>query len=231
MHHEKARAPLVALHNISFTALNTAIVKRFSYQFFEGTVSAITGGAGSGKSTVLKLAAGLLVPHEGSAFYRGRDIAAMNKKENLNFRRESGFVFQDSALWANQSIYQILELPLRVHFPAMTETMRKKKIAAALAGLGWTKEWDLRPDRLSMGEQKLIAFTRAVICDPKLLFLDEWTESLDELSVEKLFNMVQRYKAEGRTIIFVSHDPVITKSLADFVLIVNNGVLEENNAF
>jgi ABC-type lipoprotein export system ATPase subunit len=217
--------PLIALHEIYFSAQNESIIKNFSYQFKRGTTSALTGSAGSGKSTVLKLAAALLVPDSGKVLYRGENIAAMSRKANLQFRRECGFVFQDSALWANQTIYQALELPLRVHFPKMGEAERKKIIKDTLALVCYEKEVDVRPERLSMGEQKLIAFARALICKPQTLFLDEWTESLDETSASRLLRVVERYKAEKKTVIFVSHDAGIVKALADFVLIMNDGTL------
>jgi ABC-type lipoprotein export system ATPase subunit len=218
-------SPILELRNISFSAQNTGVVKNVSYSFAEGAVHAITGGAGSGKSTLLKLAAGLLVPNAGSAHYRGQDIAAMTKKENAAFHRASGFVFQDSALWANQSIYQILELPLRAHFPAMTEAARRTKIEAVLSTLSYAKGTELRPERLSAGEQKLIAFARAIICDPAILFLDEWTASLDEAACARLLDIVKDCKAQRRTIVFVNHDPHVVAALADFVLTVNNGEL------
>lgn len=225
MRNNTDETPLVALEEIYFSAQNESIIRKFSYQFKRGTTSALTGNAGCGKSTVLKLSAALLVPDSGKVLYRGDDIAAMNRKANLQFRRNCGFVFQDSALWANQTIYQTLDLPLRLHFPKMKDEERKKIIGDALDLVCYKKEIDVRPERLSMGEQKLIAFARAIICGPELLFLDEWTESLDESSSARLLRIIEGYKAEGKTIIFVSHDAEIVRTLADFVLIMDNGEL------
>jgi ABC-type lipoprotein export system ATPase subunit len=218
-------APLIELNEVCFSVRNENIIKKFSYQFMAGEANALTGSTGSGKSTVLKLAAALLVPDSGRVRYRGKNIAAMNRKANLQFRRECGFVFQDSALWANQTIYQALDLPLRVHFPEMEEAERKRAIEDALALVGYAKEAHVRPERLSMGEQKLIAFARAIICKPQTLFLDEWTESLDESSALRLLEIIKKYKEERRTIIFVSHNAQIVRTLADFVLIMDNGGL------
>jgi ABC-type multidrug transport system ATPase subunit len=74
-----------------------------------------------------------------------------------------------------------------------------------------------------MGEQKLIAFARAMICRPGLLFLDEWTESLDDSSAQRLVQLVQRQQQEQHTVVFVSHDFRIVKSLADYVLMILGG--------
>jgi ABC-type multidrug transport system ATPase subunit len=149
----------------------------------------------------------------------------MNRKENLAFRREGAFVFQDSALWANQTLFQILELPLRVHFPDMPLPERKKRIQEVLNEVGYKKETAVRPSQLSMGEQKLIAFARASICRPRLLFLDEWTESLDDTAAQRLISLVRRQQEDRHTILFVSHDLRIIRNLADRVLMIQGGEL------
>jgi ABC-type multidrug transport system ATPase subunit len=218
-------ADILELRDISFFAQGREIVKNFSWTYTEGKSFALLGPSGGGKSTVLKLSAGLLVPSRGEVCFRGRSIAAMSRKENLEFRKEGAVVFQDSALWANQNIQQILELPLQVHFPDMGARDRAGRVREVLAMVGYRKETDIRPAMLSMGEQKLIAFARALICQPRLLFLDEWTESLDDRSAQRLINLVRTHKIRGHTVIFVSHDLEIIRELADMALLVAGGEL------
>ena len=218
-------AEIIELKNVSFFAQNRLIVKNFSFQFEEGKTTALVGPSGSGKSTILKLSAGILVPREGEITFRGRDVFAMTRKETLVFRQEASMVFQDSALWANQSLYQILELPLRIHFPKMPEAERENRIQAVLRDVGYKRDLSVRPSLLSMGEQKLIAFARAMMCQPRLLFLDEWTESLDDSSANRLIRLVERHQRDRSTVIFVSHDFRIVKNLADYVVMVLAGQL------
>jgi ABC-type lipoprotein export system ATPase subunit len=213
------------LNNVSFSVQDRELVKNFSYQYEEGKTTALVGPSGDGKSTVLKLSAGLLVPNKGEVSFRGKNIAHMNHKENLEFRREAAVVFQDSALWANQNLFEILELPLKVHFPRMSRKERVERIDQVLKTVGYRKELGFRPSQLSMGEQKLIAFARAIICQPRLLFLDEWTESLDDSSAQRLVRLVRQRQQEGHTVIFVSHDPRLIRSLADYVLMIMGGKL------
>jgi ABC-type multidrug transport system ATPase subunit len=149
----------------------------------------------------------------------------MSRRENLDFRREGAVVFQDSALWANQDLYHILELPLRVHFPDMPEKEREGRIREVLRDVGYTKELSKRPAMLSMGEQKVIAFARALICRPGLFFLDEWTESLDDTAAQRLIAIVKRQQEEHNTIILVSHDFKLIKDLADYVFMILGGQL------
>ena len=161
----------------------------------------------------------------GEAYYRGQAISTMNRQSNLNFRRKTAFVFQDSALWANQSLRQILELPLKIHFPRMTEKQRTARIVEVCAEAGYRRELDIRPSQLSMGEQKLIAFARALVCDPDLLFLDEWTESLDDASARRLINAVKKRQQAGSTIVFVSHNFMVIKELAQRICMIMDGRL------
>jgi ABC-type multidrug transport system ATPase subunit len=216
-------ADIIELRNVGFSAQNQTIVRDISWAYDEGTATALVGPSGGGKSTVLKLSAGLLVPSQGEARFRGKDIARMSRRENLEFRREGAVVFQDSALWANQTIRQILELPLQVHFPAMPAGERLERIREALAAVGYRKETGIRPAMLSMGEQKLVAFARALMCRPLVLFLDEWTESLDDRSAQRLIGLVRAHKEQGHTIIFVSHNLHIIRELADMVLVIAEG--------
>jgi len=216
-------AKIIELKDISFSAQDRDVLQGISIEFEESKITAIIGPSGSGKSTVLKISAGLLVPDDGEVLYKGKNVAMMNRNENLDFRREAAFVFQDSALWANQNLDQILELPLKIHYPQMTKFQRAQRIKEVTAEAGYKKELAIRPSRLSMGEQKLIAFARAMLCNPSLLFLDEWVESLDETSANKLIEIVRRKQKEGTSVIFVCHDMRIIRDLADSVVVIVDG--------
>ncbi|MCL2190679.1 MAG: ATP-binding cassette domain-containing protein [Treponema sp.] len=216
---------MIELRNVDFSARDRRLVRDVSFRFEEGMVSAMVGPSGGGKSTVLKLAAGLCIPDRGEVLFRGREVSRMSRQENLAFRREGAFVFQDAALWANQTLFQMLELPLRVHFPSMGAGERRQRVESVVAEVGYRRELGVRPSELSMGEQKLLAFARALVCGPRLLFLDEWTESLDEKAAQNLIGIVRRMKGEGATVILVSHDPRIVRGLSDAVLLVSRGAI------
>ena len=218
--------PVIELKNVSFTAQNNEIIHDVSYKFNPGKTFALVGPSGGGKSTVLKLAAGLLVPTRGEVYFKGRNLFSMNRFQNLEFRQESAVVFQDSALWANQNLYQILELPLKIHFPDMKKKDRDTRIKEVLMEAGYKRDILIRPAMLSMGEQKLIAFARAMLCRPRILFLDEWTESLDDDAAQRLIRIVKRHKEEEATIILISHDFRIIKTLADIVVMISAGKID-----
>jgi ABC-type multidrug transport system ATPase subunit len=214
---------IIELSNVSFSAQEGKVIHDISVVFKASKTTAIVGPAGGGKSTVLKLAAGLMVPDEGEVYYKGKNIVQMNRSENLQFRREGAFVFQDSALWANQNLFQILELPLKVHFPSMNRAQRAQRIRSVVSKVGYNKDLTVRPSRLSMGEQKIIAFARALLCSPSLLFLDEWTDSLDSTAADRLIDIVRSLQIEGTSILFVSHDLRLIMDLADYVIVIMDG--------
>ncbi|HHU37273.1 MAG TPA: ATP-binding cassette domain-containing protein [Treponema sp.] len=217
--------PVIELRDISLTAQNKNIIGNAQVSIMQGQTVAFVGPSGSGKSTLLKLAGGLIVPTSGEIYYLGNPISTMNRSQNLEFRLRSSFVFQDSALWANQSLRQILELPLKIHFPQMTEKQRTARIVEVCVEAGYKRELDIRPSQLSTGEQKLIAFARAMVCDPEVLFLDEWTESLDESASRRLVKIVKKRQKEGNTIVFVSHNFSVIEELSQRICMIIDGRL------
>lgn len=219
------KTPVIELRNISLAAQNLNIIENVQVSIMQGQTVAFVGPSGSGKSTLLKLAGGLIVPTAGEAYYCGTPISTMNRAQNLEFRRKSSFVFQDSALWANQTLRQVLELPLKIHFPQMTEKQRAARIVEVCVDAGYKRDIDIRPSQLSTGEQKLIAFARAMVCNPDVLFLDEWTESLDESASRRLVKIVKKRQKEGNTIVFVSHNFPVIEELSQRICMIVDGSL------
>jgi phospholipid/cholesterol/gamma-HCH transport system ATP-binding protein len=183
------------------------------------------GGAGSGKSVLLKTAAGIALPAEGEVLYRGRSLARMSEREEAAFRKASGFVFQDGALWANASLYDNLALPIRLHEPLWdkAEIDRAVKRAAELVGYG--EELQVRPAELSSGERKLIGLARALVLDPELLFMDDPTSILDEAAAVRVQDIIESLKTRGRSILIASAASDFASRCADSVAVLLGGSL------
>ena len=162
---------LFEMKNTSFYDGQVSVVNDVSLSIEKGSITAFLGEPGGGKSSVLKLISGIIVPTRGKVFYEGKNISNMSSKENLAFRKKMAFMFQNSALWANQSLYQNLELPLKLHFPKMPPEQLDERIKDVAKLVDFSKPLSLRPAALSTGEQKRIAFARALICEPEILFL------------------------------------------------------------
>ena len=218
---------LFRLEDVNFNSRTKEVVRGISMDIEEGTVTALTGKSGSGKSTLLKLIAGILVPSGGKVFYKDCDIQTMSDKKNKEFRRECAFVFQDSALWANQDIQQNLNLPLLTHNPNMPLKDRLARIHEVCDLVEYDRPLNLRPVDLSMGEQKKIAFARALINEPNVLFLDECTESLDKRGGAVMLGILDNFIKYGNTVIYVSHSTSFLKTIAGDIKIIEEGLLSE----
>lgn len=189
------------------------IINNISHYIEKSSVTVFLGKPGSGKSTALKLLAGLIPPSSGTITFEDKDIHSMNRKQNLDFRKRTAFMFQDSALWANQDIYHNLDLPLQLHFPQMSVKERKERIRKYTELVEFTKPLSQRPAVLSIGEQKKISFARALICEPEVLFLDEPTESIDDKTEDLFISILKNFIAENKTVVFVSHDNYLINSI------------------
>ena len=217
---------LLELKNVKYNSRSQPIIKGISMKINEGETVAITGKSGSGKSTLLKLIAGILVPAEGSVSFDGVNINLMSKMENRNFRRRTAFVFQDAALWANQDILANVSLPLRIHFPNLSNEERLAEVENMCKIVKYERSLSLRPADLSMGEQKQIAFARAMICKPEVLFLDECTESLDSRGAQVIVRLLHEFEEAGHTMVYVTHNTAFLREFKGSRYLVDDGKLE-----
>ena len=218
---------LFNLEDVKFRSRTKEVIRGISLEIEEGTVNGLVGKSGCGKSTLLKLMAGILVSSGGRVFYKDHDIQLMNNAKNKEFRKECAFVFQDSALWANQDIQQNLSLPLQTHNPKMTLNERLEKIHEVCELVKYDRPLNLRPVDLSMGEQKKIAFARALINNPSTLFLDECTESLDRKGGAIIVDLIKNFIDLGKTVIYVSHSTSFITAISGRLHVIDDGLLSE----
>jgi len=149
----------------------------------------------------------------------------MTEKELKALRKSNGFVFQDSALWQNKSIFENLSLPLRFHFPELKPPEITARVEQTLQDINLMDSINLRPAQLSTGEQKMVSFARALITQPSLLFLDEPTMLIDLAMRRKILSRIREQKAKRTTMICVTHDSEILSSLADHLILLRDGFI------
>jgi len=187
----------------------------------------IMGPSGSGKSMLLKVAAAVIPPDSGRVLLHGKNLQRLSQKELLQFRRTSGFMFQDAALWANKTIFENLALPIQFHFPNRSPEEIERRIRRLLQPMNLLDSLNLRPAALSEGEQKIVSFLRAIVLDPAILFLDEPTPSIDHQLLEKMLGMIRGLKENGCTIIAVTHDAHLASMIANHLVILKDGHILE----
>jgi phospholipid/cholesterol/gamma-HCH transport system ATP-binding protein len=219
----KTETGIIELHDVRLSLGDYEALRGVSASFTAGESTVIMGPSGCGKSTLLKVAAGIIPPDFGKVFFKGRDIFTLSERGTRDMRKMNGFVFQDGALWENKTLFENLALPLEVHHPEMSPRDVSHRITRALERLGMEDSARQRPAEMSGGEKKVASFLRALVAEPTLVFLDEPTLSIDHQLAEKINQMIRDLKARGATIIAVTHDPQLTSTLADRLLVMDAG--------
>jgi phospholipid/cholesterol/gamma-HCH transport system ATP-binding protein len=221
---------LIELKNIVLFSNEYKVLKDISIKIPADQFCVMIGPSGCGKSTLLKVAAGILIPDAGDVLIEGQNHHTLPEKQLLEVKKKNGFVFQDSALWSNKTIFENLSLPLHFHFPALSSEEIMEKIRFSLSEINLLDSIYLRPAQLSTGEQKLVAFMRALITEPSILFLDEPTTSIDLGMRKKIIAMLVKEKNKKSTIIAVTNDIDIISLLTDYLIILKEGVVVEEGA-
>ena len=174
----------------------------------EGEFLAIIGPSGSGKSTLMHLLGCLDTPTEGRMAVCGTDLSRASADELARMRnREVGFVFQSFNLLPRLDVVSNIELPLIYSGVAARERRERATEAARRVGLG--DRLANRPTQLSGGQCQRVAIARALVNNPRIVFGDEPTGNLDSATGRNILEIFKELHASGKTIILVTHDPVI----------------------
>ncbi|SMQ72925.1 putative ABC transport system ATP-binding protein [Devosia lucknowensis] len=186
-----------------------------------GTLVALVGPSGSGKSSLLYLLSGLLRPDSGAFFWAGENIAALGERHRDRWRRRhAGFIFQSFHLIEELSPLDNVLVPLWFdRFSAASARQRALQLLDRLAVPSRRAQVAL----LSRGQQQRVAIARALITDPQVIFADEPTASLDAASGEAVIDVLRQLAQEdGRTVVAATHDPAV-KSAAHLLVMLDHG--------
>src|SRR5215468_7483789 len=187
---------------------------------------AIMGPSGSGKSTLVNLIGCLDQPSSGEIWIHGTNVSRMSAAELNRFRAEKiGFIFQQYHLIPYLTALE--NVMLAQYFHSMTD---KAEALAALGRVGLKDRADHLPSQLSGGEQQRVCIARALINDPHIVLTDEPTGNLDAANEEIVLRQLRELHAQGRTIIMVTHDPVVAR-LADRLLELHHGKIVSQETF
>jgi ABC-type lipoprotein export system ATPase subunit len=181
----------------------------------EGELTAMIGAAGSGKSTLVNILAGLDTPTAGKAWVAGHNLGAMTAQERLAYRRRVvGFIWQQTSrnLLPYMTARQNVLLPMRLSSVRRRERLRRANSLLDTLGIGYCA--DRTPDRMSGGEQQRAAIATALANQPKLLLADEPTGELDSSTAQDVFSAMRTANAElGVTMLVVTHDPAVSSQV------------------
>ncbi|MEZ4778176.1 MAG: ABC transporter ATP-binding protein [Flavobacteriaceae bacterium] len=206
-------------------------VKDVSFSVFEGETVGLVGESGCGKSTLGKVILQLEKATSGQVYFRGKDITKLSNAEIRNLRKDIQLIFQDpfSSLNPRLSIGNTMEEVMQVHQIGKSQRERQKKAYELLEKVGLNETFYHRyPHELSGGQRQRVGIARTIALAPKLVICDESVSALDISVQAQVLNLLNELKDDfGFTYIFISHDLAVVKFMADQLLVMNQGSIEE----
>lgn len=209
-------------------------VDNISFSLFSGETLGIVGESGSGKSSVCRLVLKLINKTSGSVCWFNKNIDNFNSSELKNFRKSVQIIFQDpyGSLDPRMTIGKIISEPLDIYKKNLKTTEKEKLVIAAMKDVGLSNElFNRYPHELSGGQCQRVGIARSLINKPSVLICDEPVSALDLSIQAQILDLIKILKEKYRlTIIFVSHDLSIIKSICDRVIVLKDGnIIESNN--
>ena len=200
------------------------VLRGIDLDVYKGENVVVLGRSGTGKSVLIKIIAGLLVPDEGQVNVLGMEVETLNEKELRVLRLKLGFSFQNSALYDSMTVGENLQFPLVQNSKHLSRSQIDKAVAEVLDAVGLSATSNQMPSELSGGQRKRIGIARTLILQPEIMLYDEPTAGLDpttSMEINKLINEVQeKYHTSS---IIITHDLACAKSTGDRLAMMMDG--------
>lgn len=211
---------LVEVKNLTFKRGTRVIYDNLNLQVRKGKITAIMGPSGIGKTTLLRLIGGQIVPDSGEILFDGEDVCTASNKALYQIRQRMGMLFQSGALFTDLSTFDNVAFPIREH-TRLPESLIQKLVRMKLEAVGLRGAADLMPSELSGGMARRAALARAIALDPDLIMYDEPFTGQDPISMGVIVSLIKKLnEALNLTSIVVSHDVTEVLSIADYAYIV-----------
>jgi glutamine transport system ATP-binding protein len=219
---------MIEIRNLHKKFGSLEVLKGVNLNVASGEVVCIIGPSGSGKSTVLRCINRLETPTAGTVIVDGHDI--MDPRTDINYvRTEAGMVFQQFNLFPHMNVLDNITLgPIKVRNMPRAEAEHLGYDLLAKVGLG--SKAQAYPEQLSGGQKQRVAIARALALQPKVILFDEPTSALDPELVGEVLEVMKKLAAEGMTMIVVTHEMGFAREVADRVIFIDEGVIQEENS-
>ena len=216
---------LVEISNLNFGYGSRLVLKGINLTVPKGSLVAIMGLSGCGKTTLLRLIGGQLQARDGSVTVAGQRLNDMNQDELYALRRRLGMLFQFGALFTDLSVYDNVAFQMREH-TRLPESVIHDLTLMKLNAVGLRGVQSLMPSEMSGGMARRVALARATALDPELILYDEPFAGLDPISLGVIGQLIRRLNdALGATSVLVTHDVQESLKIVDYVYFVSEGVI------
>ena len=216
---------IARIENATLAFGERVVLKNCNLDIVEGAITCIIGLSGAGKSTILRLLDGLLMPSEGHVYIRGEDICHMSEEQLIRVRQKISLSFQFSALLDSLTVGENVALPLREH-TKLSEAEIRRTVMDALESVGLAPAYDNLPAELSGGMLKRAGFARAIVTRPELVLYDEPTTGLDPIVQNLITDTILRLrKMLNGSAVVISHDLQSIFTMADYVAMLFEGAI------
>lgn len=190
----------------------------------EGTLNAVIGQSGTGKSVLLKSIIGMVIPDSGEVWYRDTELTSLDHRALVGMRRHFGYAFQNAALFDSMNVGENIAFPLREVLGIRNRKEIRERVRKMLEWIELPGIEGRQVDELSGGMRKRVGFARSLIMEPDVLFFDEPTTGLDPVLSETINNLVVRVNREfGITCILITHDIPAAFRIADRIAFLHQG--------
>ena len=217
---------MIQLQSVKKQYESIAALQNITLTVNKGDIYGIIGTSGSGKSTLLRLMNLLEVPTEGAIFVNNQELTALKPKALREARKSIGMIFQHFNLVANYNVYKNVEIGLEL--ANISKKERKQRVNECLQFVGLEKYINSYPANLSGGQKQRVAIARALATNPSVLLCDEPTSALDPSTTEEILNVLNNINQQlGVTIVIVSHEMSVIKSICNRVTVLDQGKIYE----
>lgn len=218
------REVVISLEDVHCRLRDKQVLSGVNLQVWEGEIVAVVGVSGIGKSTLLKIIAGLVPVQKGTVRVFGCDLTKCSEEEINEIRQRMGFVFQGGALFDWMTVADNVAFPLRIRNENLTEAEIMERVRKLLDAVGMEGTENLLPEQLSGGMRKRVAIARALVAQPKLVLYDEPTSGLDPVMSGVINDLIKRMRDRfGVTEVVVTHDLASAVRFADRIAMLHDG--------
>lgn len=218
-------APTIQFKDVTKKFGDVLALNKVSFEIKHGEFVFFTGASGAGKTTILKLILGDILPTSGEVIVNKTNVSDISSSELPFFRQKIGTVFQDFKVLTERTVSENVEVALAVIGLPSEEWGERVRHVLKLVGL--IKQSEMFPSQLSGGELQRVSLARALVVNPKLLLADEPTGNLDWKTSDAIMEILEKINKEGKTVIMATHNQEIVKKHKKRIIHIEDGKVSD----